>query len=103
MKDFYDFGTTPFDEDCVQVSSKVEYMTRMRDEASRMLAICKKLWPSLFWSIQSNPHDFGSYLTLRCYYDDENEEQTKAFYDADNNWPSTWNEAYLRVASLGNT
>jgi hypothetical protein len=100
MKDFYDFETTPVDEDCTQVSKTENYMPAMKQEAYRMLEICKKLWPSLYWKVQSNPHDFGSYLSIRCYYDDEDEAQSKAFYDAEANWPATWAEAEQRSLAI---
>lgn len=100
MNVLYDFASAPDNEDCVQVSAKAEYMPDMQKEAERMLGICQKLWPSLDWNIQENPHDFGSYLTLRCHYNDDNEDQAKAFYDAERHWPNTWEEAEERVEEL---
>jgi hypothetical protein len=98
MTDWYDFETTPNEENCVQVKQDADYLSAMKAESNRMVAICKVLWPSLYWRTQMNPHDFGSYASIRCIYDDENEDQSKEFMDAERHWPQTWEEADRRAA-----
>jgi hypothetical protein len=100
MKDCYEFSCTPTDEDCVQVSSTKEYMPAMRAEAQRMIDVCKKLWPKVNFKIHSNPHDFGSYLDIRVYFDDTDEESWNQLSKIDTEWPSTWDECNQRIANL---
>jgi hypothetical protein len=100
MVDFYEFDTTPLDEMGVQVSSSTDYMPAMRTEAKRMLEICRKLWPSMEWGIKSNPHDFGSYLSIIVKFNDDDETVWDYINKIENEWPSTWDECNQRIAQL---
>ena len=100
MRDYMEFDCTPIEEDCVQVSSDSEYMPSMREESKRMVQIARVLWPTLDWKIKSNPYDAGNYLSINAYYDTEDETQVDKAYDAESNWPLTWQEADERVQAI---
>jgi hypothetical protein len=100
MRDFYEFECTPIEENCVQVSKNEDYMPAMRAEAKRMIDICRKLWPTMEFRIASNEHDFGSYLSIKVYFDDTDEGAWDQINKIENEWPLTWDEANQRVANL---
>ena len=93
MRDHIDIGSSPYDEECVQVSRTEDYLERMRVECRRYLALIRvKLGPEPEGAdlrIKSNPHDFGSYLEVVCYYDDGNEEAQKYAYRCEAEGPRT--------------
>jgi hypothetical protein len=43
-----------------------------------------------FFRVKANPHDFGSYYSVVCNFDDENEEAIKYAYNCENNSPARW-------------
>jgi len=94
MTDYLELGgTTPSDEDCVNVSSKVDYMPAMRAEANRYVEMLKLRFPNcdaVDFVIKTNPHDFGSYLDIRAvFYTEIGREQ--AFF-IEENMPSKWTD-----------
>lgn len=69
-------GTTPYDERCAQVGSD-NYMKLARMEAH---AYIRQLTRSFGANpagtkllLAHNPHDFGTYIDIRFFYDDEDE------------------------------
>lgn len=96
MRDHIDIGSSPCDEECVQVEKTGAYLEPMRAECRRFLALIRvKLGPEpegAHLSINSNPHDFGSYLEVVCYFDDENEEAQKYAYRCEAEGPRTWDD-----------
>ncbi|MBX2968319.1 MAG: hypothetical protein KF803_03025 [Cyclobacteriaceae bacterium] len=73
--------TTPHDESCAQVGSE-DYMQRSRIEARVYMDQLKRTFGmnphGSFFKIVRCPHDFGTYLDIRFYYDDE--DQTHVTY-----------------------
>ncbi|MDO8637597.1 MAG: hypothetical protein Q7R34_15420 [Dehalococcoidia bacterium] len=60
--------------------------------------IRKKLGPEpegASLGIKSNPHDFGTYYEVLCYYDDENEEAAAYAYRCESESPTHWEEVPL--------
>ena len=96
----YEFGTTPYEEDCVQVRRGEDYMPSMRVEARRMLNICHKLWPGMEFKIVTNPHNLGDYLSIRLYFDDTDEKAWDRVNQIETEWPLTWDECNQRIAQL---
>lgn len=91
--DFIEFDTTPVNEPCVGVSKTEEYMPAMRAEANRMKELLKKRFPDVngYFTIKSMSHDFGSYLEMRFYYDDD-EYGVKEMQHVEDNYPQTWQD-----------
>lgn len=96
MKDYVEYGPVPYDEDCQQVGTD-DYNHEIARAECRVLRWQLRrmfgnepLGASL--QIKSNPHDFGSYLEVRCVYEDSMPEaEAYAFY-VENNFPKNWDE-----------
>ena len=77
-------STAPYGEDGVQLGSE-NYYNRAAREGLRFLDQIRKHYgdePGLsYLDIKSNPHDFGTYLSIEYYYDDESEAHTKYALD----------------------
>ena len=93
MRDYMDLGSTPTDEDCAQVGSP-DYHTKSREECNRYIEVIRRvLGPEpegARLAVKSNPHDFGSYLSVVCHYDDANEAATNYAYRCESDTPRTW-------------
>jgi hypothetical protein len=68
--------TTPVDEPCAKVGME-DYMNRARMEARTYINQLQRVYgapPSgSHFKIIRCPHDFGTYLDIRFYYDDEDQ------------------------------
>ena len=96
VRELMEIGSAPYDEECVQVDPKVDYLPAMRAECRRFLeAIRAKLGhePSgARLAIKSNPHDFGEYLSVVCHYDDRDQEAQAYAFRCESNAPRTWTD-----------
>ncbi|MEE9199159.1 MAG: hypothetical protein V3U26_05120 [Dehalococcoidia bacterium] len=96
MRDNIGIGSAPPDEDCVQVNDRGDYHEAMRAECVRFRELIrKKLGPEplgAMLAVKSNPHDFGTYYEVACYFDTENEEATNYALRCDDEGPRTWDD-----------
>lgn len=96
MRDYISIGSAPCDEDCVQVDPKQDYIGPMKAECRRFMELIKKkLGPEpegAYLSIKGNPHEFGTYYEIVCYYDDQNEEAVKYAFRCEAESPRTWTD-----------
>ena len=94
MTDYLEIGgTTPSDEECVNVSKTVDYMPAMRAEANRFVEMLKLRFPNcdaVDFVIKSNPHDFGSYLDIRAVFHNEIGREQAFFIEG--NMPCKWTD-----------
>ena len=97
MRDFIDFETTPYDEPSALLGAKqydyratamMEYFA-MRDQLLRQFGTPP---PSISMRKHNNHHDFGVYLSLRVYFDDEDRESERWAYRIEEEWPAKWDE-----------
>lgn len=90
---YIEFDTTPVNESCISVDSNTDYMPAMRAEANRMKELLEKRFADLngYFKISSMSHDFGSYLEMRFYYNDD-EDGTKEMQHVESNYPQTWQD-----------
>lgn len=70
-------GTTPPEETCAQVGSRDhEYHDQARKEARAYVSLLRRLLGGepngARLSLKSHPHDFGTYLTVVCFFDPDN-------------------------------
>jgi len=76
--------TTPCDEPCAQLRSE-NYMKRARIEARAYIDQLKRTFGSApigsFFKLVHCPHDFGTYLDIRYYYDDEDQRHVAYMCD----------------------
>jgi hypothetical protein len=94
--DYIDIGSTPADEECAQVGSP-DYARRAREECNRFINLIRHVVgpepEGARLTVKSNPHDFGTYYEVVCYYDTENEEARKYAYRCERDAPTRWEPA----------
>jgi len=96
MRDFLDLDTVPCDEPCAAVGQP-DYSKRARLEARAFVAQLERAFPlavdaGVYFRVKSNPHDFGSYLSVQVVFDDEDEAQTEWAYTIEDDLPVAWDE-----------
>jgi hypothetical protein len=106
MRNFIDFGvTTPPLEDCAQVGSRTyDYYERARQEAKALINQLRRLVgpepDGARLGIKSHPHDFGTYLTVVCYCDDEDPLSSQYAQLCDEKLPQEWDEQARQELNL---
>lgn len=77
-------ATTPSDEPCAQIGD-ADYLKRARVEArayvNQLLRIYGTNPSGTHFAFVRCPHDFGTYLDIRFYYDDEDQCHVKYMMD----------------------
>jgi hypothetical protein len=87
MLDYMELSqTTPCDEPCAQIGIE-NYMKRSRIEARAYIGQLQRTFGSApvgsFFQIVRCPHDFGTYLDIRYYYDDEDQRHVAYLCEID--------------------
>jgi len=99
MRDFIELDTTPCDEPCFQIGSD-DYYKQTRIEAKvfieQLIRIFGEGTENNYFSIKSNPHDFGTYHSLAVYYNDNDEESVDYAYNIEGNTPEKWDEEAIK-------
>ena len=95
MRNYVELGATPFGEDCVQVGTP-DYHDLAKKECQRYIDLLRKKFgeepEGARLAIKSFPHDFGSYLEVVCYYDEDNEKSGEYAYNMEATSPEYWSE-----------
>jgi len=104
MKHFVEIGSTPGSEPCAQVGSPT-YETMARMECRAMMNLLRRLFgqepDGAKLQIKSNPHDFGTYLEVVCWYDDAKDASVDYAFKCEGEGPEIWDKqalAELRAA-----
>jgi hypothetical protein len=98
MRDFVDLGvTTPSEETCAQLgSTEYDYYDRARREARALINQIRRLFgpepPGASLSLKSNPHDFGTYVTVVCFYNGEDQVSAEYAERCDRQCPKEWDD-----------
>ncbi len=91
--DFIELGSSPAEEDCVQVGNP-DYHRLAKAECRRYLELIRKHCgeepPGARLAIKSFPHDFGSYYEVICYYDSYSEEAMEYAFNLESDAPAYW-------------
>ena len=102
MRDYIDIGATPASENCEQLGPNYDPQ-RARAECRAFIAQLRRQFgpepEGAQLRIKSNPHDFGTYLEVVCYYDDMNEAATNYAFACESDARDTWDDE--AVAELG--
>jgi len=95
MRDYIDIGSSPAEEDCAQVGTP-DYQQRARAECTRFIELIRRTLGeepgSAHLAIKSNPHDFGTYYEVVCYFDDNDEEGMKYAFRCEAEAPVRWDD-----------
>jgi hypothetical protein len=94
MLDYLTLGSTPIEEDCVQVNRDGDYLEAMRAECARYCEMLRKRFPEAAHLIRMKrfSHDFGPYFKACVVFDDDDEKQTELAYWVENDPPATWTD-----------
>lgn len=92
-RDYLTIGSSPPDEDCVQVGS-ANYSAESRLECARYIGairrFCGPEQGTARLSIKSFPHDFGSYTEVVCYYEESDPIGFAYALHVEGGGPATW-------------
>jgi len=95
MTDWLDIGSSPPGESCAQVGAD-DYYPRARCECRAYIHQLRRVLGTeptgASLGIRSNPHDFGDYLSVVCYYDPTNQTAIDYAFRCENNGPELWDE-----------
>jgi hypothetical protein len=108
MRDFIDIGSAPYEGRCAQLG-RDDYWERARRECRAFINQLRRVFgpepEGARLSIKSNPHDFGTYLSVICSYESENEAAVDYAFRCEGEGPGEWDEeasASLRKGRCGN-
>ena len=95
MREHLDIGSTPPEEDCAQVGSE-DYYPRARRECRAYINLLRRtLGPEPHGAelrINQNPHDFGTYLSVACYYDPTDSVAADYAFRCEVEGPLAWDD-----------
>lgn len=101
MRDYLNIGSVPFDCPCAQVG-RPNYAELSRVECRAFTNQCKRLLFTEFGKDykcevrpKSFPHDFGSYLEVVAFYDDNSSAATEQAFWLEANMPESWDKEAL--------
>ncbi len=105
MRDYIDIGPSPANEKCAQVG-QADYARQARRECNRFIELLRKTIGeepgSAYLATKSNPHAFGTYYEVVCYYDDTDEEATRYAVRCQDDAPTEWgDDSSENAAELG--
>jgi hypothetical protein len=95
VREQLDLGCAPSEEDCAQVGSD-DYHDRSRRECRAYIAQLRRIFgeepPGASLFIKSNPHDFGTYLSVVCSYASDDQEAANYAFGCEAKGPRAWDE-----------
>jgi hypothetical protein len=104
MRDWIDIGSSPPAESCAQVGTK-DYVERARLECGLYIELLRRILgpepEGAQLSVKSNPHDFGTYLSVVCYFDPEHPESLDYAYRCESEGPEEWDHIAREELSCG--
>jgi hypothetical protein len=99
MKDFIDIGSSPPGEACAQVGSN-GYREQARRECRAYVALLRRHLGDeprgAHLSVTCNPHDFGPYLSVVCYFDNTIPGAEDFAFRCEAEGPEFWDETARR-------
>ena len=103
MRDCIDCGPAPPMENCAQVGSP-DYGEQARKECRAYVALLRRMLgpepDGASLRITSNPHDFGTYLSVACYFDPAIEAAVDYALRCEAAGPQEWDDVARKELSL---
>src|ERR1051325_2014191 len=103
MRDYIDLGCAPSHEECAQVGS-TNYLQQARKQCRAYIGqLRRELGPEpigAHLTLRLNPHDFGTYLSVICYFDDEHKESIDYAFKCEGQGPKFWDGESQRELGL---
>ena len=98
MREFIDLGSAPAMEACAQVGSE-DYWPCAQRECRAYISLLRRALGAepegAELRVKSNPHDFGTYLSVVCYYDPTIHAALQYAFRCEAQGPSEWDEQAL--------
>jgi hypothetical protein len=92
-------SSAPYEESCAQVG-RDDYWERARRECRAFINQLRRVFgpepEGARLSIKSNPHDFGTYLSVICSYESDNETAVDYAFRCEGEGPGEWDEEAKR-------
>jgi hypothetical protein len=99
MRDYVDVGCVPTHEDCAQVRCD-DCRDRAYRECRAYIRQLRRLFgdepDGALLSVRTNPHDFGAYFSVVCYYDEQIPESIDYAFRCECESPRTWDDQARR-------
>ncbi len=93
--EWFDFDTVPYEEQCAQVGEP-DALQKMKDEVKRTKALLIQKFGEppigVLLRPHRNEHDFGSYYSLRVYYNPNLPDAVAYAFACDGDFPRTWDD-----------
>jgi hypothetical protein len=106
MRDCMDLGSAPAMENCAQVG-RDDYHVRARRECRAYIGLLRRTFGDephgASLSVKSNPHDFGTYLSVVCYFDPTIAAAIDYAFRCESATPPEWDEMARAELSLNQT
>jgi hypothetical protein len=97
MRDYIEIGCVPADEDCEQVGMPTYDGRRARLECETFRDQLRRQFgdepEGATLRVKSNPHDFGNYLEVACYFDTDSEEAVAYAFKCEGEAWTEWDVA----------
>ena len=90
MIDYIYIGSTPTNEDCLQVGQATP--DQMRTETAIFKRQLQRLFPTADLRIKAERHDFGTYYEVVVYYDSADENAVNLAYQIESETPQFWDD-----------
>jgi len=103
LDDYINIGSSPVEEDCVQIG-EINYMSRSLIECALFLkAIRNKLGTEPVGArlmTKRFTHDFGTYHEVVCMFQTGNEKAMEYAFKCESEAPTTWKEGGIEESEL---
>lgn len=97
MTDYFELGSTPSDENCVQVLPDTDYYQEMREECYKFKKMLEKRFPipeeiKAWFSVKTFHHEFGRYCEVCINFDDSDFQSVEFACFVEDSIPEKWND-----------
>lgn len=103
MRDCMYIGSAPPLENCAQVGTD-DYYDRARRECRAYIALLRRVLgdepEGTRLSVKSNEHDFGTYLSVVCYFDSDQPAAADYALKCEGDGPEEWDELARQELNL---
>ncbi len=95
MRDFLSLGSSPIDEECVQVGEQ-DYASLAKQECARFIGLVRRTFgpepEGAALQTKAFPHDLGTYYEVVCFFDPEIQASVDYAYRCEGETPRTWED-----------
>jgi hypothetical protein len=99
MKHFIEIGSSPIDENCVQIELCRCYINALLIEVDIFKKQLERLFPitnpNNSFAVKTFQYNFDFYSVVVCYYDDSDKESVDFAFNIEANTPEKWDKEAL--------